>query len=49
LGVLWSCPGRRGRDDEFGSGIEGDLRGAADDKAGPFPGPLAGHERHLLS
>jgi len=41
--------GSAGRDDEFGSGIEGDLRGAADDEAGPFPGPLAGHERHLLS
>jgi hypothetical protein len=36
------------REDELGSGIEGDLRGAADDEVGMFPGPLAGHERHLL-
>src|ERR1700733_5791053 len=44
----WSCPGRRRCDDELGNGIEGDLRGAADNEVSTFPGPLAGHERYLL-
>jgi hypothetical protein len=39
----------RFRHDDLGGRVEGNLRGAADDEVGTFPGPLRSVERHLLS
>ena len=44
--VIWS--GYRRCDDEFGRRVTRDLRCAADDEVGAFPGALAGLEGHLL-
>jgi hypothetical protein len=39
---------RRRCDDDLGARVAGDLRGAADDSVGAFPGPLGGVEGYFL-